>query len=43
LLLAGLSLPTDGYHEPEEHFYWSQGEGGVKLFAHFLADDPQRH
>jgi acetylornithine deacetylase/succinyl-diaminopimelate desuccinylase-like protein len=40
LLLAGLSLPTDGYHEPKEHFYWTQGEGGVKLFAHFLLADP---
>lgn len=29
----GLSLPSHGYHAPNEHFDWGQAEGGIAAFA----------
>lgn len=36
VVLAGLSLPTDSYHGPNETFSWSQAALGMKLFTHYF-------
>jgi len=32
----GLSLPSHGYHAPNENFDWEQASGGMALFARFF-------
>jgi acetylornithine deacetylase/succinyl-diaminopimelate desuccinylase-like protein len=32
----GLSLPSHGYHAPNENYDWEQASGGMALFAHFF-------
>lgn len=33
----GLSLPSHGYHAPNECFDWGQASGGIAAFARFIA------
>lgn len=37
VILMGLSLPSHGYHAPNEHYDWTQAAGGIRMFAHYLA------
>ncbi|CAO5155161.1 Acetylornithine deacetylase/succinyldiaminopimelate desuccinylase-like deacylase [Frankia sp. AiPs1] len=37
VILTGLSLPSHGYHAPNEHYDWTQTAGGIRMFAHYLA------
>jgi acetylornithine deacetylase/succinyl-diaminopimelate desuccinylase-like protein len=32
----GLSLPSHGYHAPNENFDWKQASGGMAAFAHYF-------
>jgi acetylornithine deacetylase/succinyl-diaminopimelate desuccinylase-like protein len=32
----GLSLPSHGYHAPNENYDWEQAGGGMAMFAHFF-------
>ena len=32
----GLSLPSHGYHAPNENFDWEQASGGMAAFAHYF-------
>jgi acetylornithine deacetylase/succinyl-diaminopimelate desuccinylase-like protein len=32
----GLSLPSHGYHAPNENYDWEQASGGIAMFAHFF-------
>lgn len=32
----GLSLPSHGYHAPNENYDWEQASGGIALFARFF-------
>ena len=32
----GLSLPSHGYHAPNENFDWEQASGGMVAFAHYF-------
>ena len=34
--LLGLSLPTDGYHAPDEHFEWRQASGGIRMLVRYF-------
>ncbi|MCK9896842.1 M20/M25/M40 family metallo-hydrolase [Frankia sp. AgB32] len=34
--LLGLSLPSHGYHAPNEHFDWTQAAGGIRMFTHYF-------
>lgn len=34
----GLSLPSHGYHAPNENFDWEQAAGGMALFARFFVN-----
>jgi acetylornithine deacetylase/succinyl-diaminopimelate desuccinylase-like protein len=36
--LLGLSLPSHGYHAPNEHFDWRQASGGIRMFLHYFAE-----
>ena len=36
ILFMGLSLPSDGYHGPDESFAWEQIQGGVKAFVKYF-------
>lgn len=38
LVFLGLSLPEHGYHAPNEYFDWGQASGGMKAFAHYVAE-----
>jgi acetylornithine deacetylase/succinyl-diaminopimelate desuccinylase-like protein len=33
----GLSLPSHGYHAPNENFDWEQASGGMAAFAHYFS------
>ncbi|WP_251748868.1 M20/M25/M40 family metallo-hydrolase [Frankia sp. AiPs1] len=37
VILLGLSLPSHGYHAPNEHYDWIQAAGGTKMFSHYFA------
>jgi acetylornithine deacetylase/succinyl-diaminopimelate desuccinylase-like protein len=37
VILLGLSLPSHGYHAPNEHYDWTQAAGGIRMFTHYLA------
>ena len=32
----GLSLPSHGYHAPNENYDWEQASGGMVAFAHYF-------
>jgi hypothetical protein len=32
----GLSLPSHGYHAPNENYDWEQAAGGMAAFSHFF-------
>jgi len=32
----GLSLPSHGYHAPNENYDWEQASGGIAAFAHYF-------
>lgn len=36
VMFLGLSLPEHGYHAPNEHFDWTQAEGGMKAFIRYF-------
>ena len=36
VILLGLSLPSHGYHAPNEHYDWTQAAGGIRMFVHYL-------
>ncbi|SNQ50426.1 Acetylornithine deacetylase/succinyldiaminopimelate desuccinylase-like deacylase [Frankia canadensis] len=45
VILLGLSLPSHGYHAPNEHYDWTQAAGGIRMFVHYfhhLAARPAR-
>jgi len=36
VVFLGLSLPSHGYHAPNENYDWEQASGGMAAFAHFF-------
>jgi acetylornithine deacetylase/succinyl-diaminopimelate desuccinylase-like protein len=36
IVFLGLSLPSHGYHAPNENFDWGQAGGGMVAFAKYL-------
>ena len=36
VFFLGLSLPSHGYHAPNENYDWEQAEGGIAAFAHYF-------
>lgn len=36
VFFLGLSLPSHGYHAPNEHYDWEQASGGMAAFCHFF-------
>jgi acetylornithine deacetylase/succinyl-diaminopimelate desuccinylase-like protein len=38
VMMLGLSLPTHGYHAPNEYFDWGQAMGGIKMFVKYFEE-----
>jgi acetylornithine deacetylase/succinyl-diaminopimelate desuccinylase-like protein len=38
VFFLGLSLPSHGYHAPNENYDWEQSSGGMAAFAHFFQE-----
>jgi acetylornithine deacetylase/succinyl-diaminopimelate desuccinylase-like protein len=36
VFFLGLSLPSHGYHAPNENYDWEQASGGIVAFAHYF-------
>jgi acetylornithine deacetylase/succinyl-diaminopimelate desuccinylase-like protein len=36
VFFLGLSLPSHGYHAPNENYDWEQAGGGIAAFAHYF-------
>ena len=36
VFFLGLSLPSHGYHAPNENYDWEQASGGIAAFAHYF-------
>jgi acetylornithine deacetylase/succinyl-diaminopimelate desuccinylase-like protein len=36
VFFLGLSLPSHGYHAPNENYDWEQASGGMAAFAHYF-------
>ena len=36
VFFLGLSLPSHGFHAPNENYDWEQASGGIAAFAHYF-------
>jgi acetylornithine deacetylase/succinyl-diaminopimelate desuccinylase-like protein len=43
IVFLGLSLPSHGYHSPNEHFDWGQASGGIRMFLHYFSEIVRIH